>query len=258
MFLNGHRRMLKKMKYISDQEGIINRYMREKDNWNDHLNHTRRFIEEAFTDREIRTIAVLGSGWLLDCPIEKLSQRFTKILLADICHPPQIRKRMEQFPNVSLQELDLSGGAVEFAWNINGHKEDYLTTYYLDFFSPETPELLFEPDAFVSLNLLNQLDILVVDHIKRRCNCFQKVEYDRFRKTIQDAHIEWITHKPGCLVTDVEETTISPGGEASHTPLVHARLPEGRRNDQWKWEFDLSGTYTPNHKTTMNVKAIEW
>ena len=258
MIFNGHRQMLKKMKYLSDQEGIISRYMREKEHWNNHLEHTRNFVTGAFAGKEIETVAVLGSGWLLDCPIENLSKRFKKVLLVDVHHPPQVRKRVESMPNVMLQETDLSGGAIQFAWNIRGQKEDYLSTFYLDFFSPEEPELEFDPDAFVSLNILNQLDILVVDHIRRRCNCFQNSEYDRFRKTIQEAHLEYITRKPGCLISDVEETQQEKDGEPVKKNLLFADLPQGHRHDQWIWKFDLSGNYKPGHQTIMQVRAVEW
>ncbi len=38
-------RIIRRMGFIRDQEGIMNRYLRERSNWDRHLQHTRSFIE---------------------------------------------------------------------------------------------------------------------------------------------------------------------------------------------------------------------
>ncbi len=56
------------MKYISDQKGILNRYLAEGNNWEAHLEKTRGFITGCLEKNKPETVAVLGSGWLLDIP----------------------------------------------------------------------------------------------------------------------------------------------------------------------------------------------
>lgn len=250
--------MVRKMKFISDQAGIMNRYLREQENWDHHLQKTREFILGSFKGREIRTLAVLGSGWLLDLPLKDLSKKFRKILLVDVYHPPQIVKKVEKYPNVLLHETDLSGGGIRFCWDLRKKKEEQLEEYVLDHFTPEKPDLPVKPDAYVSLNLLNQLDILLVEFLERKKVPIVDAEIKRFRKTIQQFHLDWITRKPGCLVTDALELNEGPGNKQEERPLIHVDFPESRRSDAWTWDFDLAGTYHPGWKTRMNVRAVEW
>ena len=64
--MKNQRQILRRMGYIRDQEGIMNRYIREKMHWDQHLEKTREFINASFSDKSIETVAVLGSGWLVD------------------------------------------------------------------------------------------------------------------------------------------------------------------------------------------------
>jgi len=255
---NGYKRMIRKMGFISDQEGIIHRYQRERDNWDTHLKHTRDFIKESLEDKQIQSVAVLGSGWLLDIPIKSLSKRFKKVLLVDVYHPPQAKKKAEKYANVEFQQTDLSGGAAEFAWKIRKSNSEFFSKHVLDDFSPEKPKLKFQPDAILSVNILNQLDILIVDFIKKRHNAFLPEEYDRFRKTIQAFHLNWISGTPGCLISDMIELREDAAGKTKSVNLIHATLPEFKRAEEWTWDFDLSGTYHPNLTTRFAVRALEW
>jgi hypothetical protein len=69
------------MGFIKDQEGIMNRYLRESSQWKKHLEKTRNFISGSFSHTEAETVAVLGSGWLLDVPLDHLVQRFRHVYL---------------------------------------------------------------------------------------------------------------------------------------------------------------------------------
>lgn len=246
------------MKFISDQAGIMNRYLREQDNWDAHLENTREFILGSFRDRQIRTLAVLGSGWLLDLPLKELSKKFKKILLVDVFHPPQVIKKVEKYPNVVLHETDLSGGGIRFCWELRKEKDEQREKYILDTFTPSVPDLPMKPDAYVSLNLLNQLDILLVEFLERKKVPVVDAEIRRFRKTIQQFHLDWITRKPGCLVTDAVELNQGPGNKKEERPLIHVDFPKARRSEQWTWDFDLAGTYHPGWETRMKVRAVEW
>jgi len=245
------------MQFISDQEGIMNRYLREKDNWDSHLDNTKDFINASFKGREISTVAVLGSGWLLDLPLKKLSERFKKVLLVDVHHPPQVHKKVEKYDNVILFETDLTGGGIEFCWELRIKKGDHFKTHVLDDFEPKRPDLPIKVDAYISLNLLNQLDILLVDFLKRKNGRFLEDEYDRFRKNLQDFHLEWITKKPACLISDVLEINVCDEG-IEEKQLIYTEFPEAKRNGEWTWDFDLSGQYQEDCKTSMFVRAFEW
>jgi hypothetical protein len=254
----GDKKMVRKMKFISDQEGIMNRYLREKENWASHLQNTKQFINHALENKKIDSVAVLGSGWLLDLPLKNLCSRFKKVLLLDVYHPPQIRKKAESFKNLTLFEMDITGGGIKFCWDLRKRKEEHFNKYILDDFSPKTPELPYKTDAFISLNILNQLDILLVDFLKKKNERIVDAEILRFRKKIQQFHLDWITKKPGCLIADIEEINTNAELKSTSKKLVHVKLPAASRFEEWTWDFDLSKTYHEGLETRMKVKAIEW
>lgn len=246
------------MGYVTDQDGIMTRYLREQQNWDEHLNKTKSFILSAFSNKPGGKLAVLGSGWLLDLPLEALTQKFDKIILVDVRHPAQVVKKAEKYKNVKLFETDLTGGGIDFCWERRKARDEHLSKYFLDEFEPEQPALPLEPDAFISLNILNQLDILLVDYLKKRNGRITESEITRFRKKIQQFHIDWITAKPGCLITDVLELNEDETGKTEQHELVFANLPGHDHTEEWTWNFDLSGKYHNGFKTSMKVKAFAW
>ena len=97
------------MGFLKDQEGIITRYINEEGNWEAHLRHTKGFITDVVKKYKPESVSILGSGWLLDVPIEFLAANCKSICLYDIRHPAQIRHRLRRFKNVVFVECDLTG-----------------------------------------------------------------------------------------------------------------------------------------------------
>jgi hypothetical protein len=245
------------MGYIRDQEGIINRYLRESANWESHLQKTREFIQNSCQDPKIESVAVLGSGWLLDVPLEALIKRFKRVYLVDIHHPVQIRKKTSSLRNVQLVEADLSGGVIEQLWKLSRHKSPPDPGQLLELLSFSHPLSHIHPDAVISVNLLNQLDIILCDFLAKH-GYFQQESPLLFRAAIQNFHLKWITESPGCLISDVMELNEDKKGIISSKSLLHTQLPRGIRRDQWRWDFDSRGTYHSETLTHMEVRAIEW
>ena len=249
---------IRRMGFIRDQEGIMNRYLRELSNWKEHLERTRNFIRNSFDHTEAETVAVLGSGWLLDVPLDHLLERFRHIYLVDIHHPIQIRKRTSAISQVELVEADLTGGAIELIWKFyhdslssSGNEPVPLNL------SLDPPLTHLSPDAFISVNLLNQLDIILCDYILKQ-KPFQQEALIPFRAAIQAFHVDWISKKPACLVSDILEEVVDKKGVLSSKALLHTRLPDGIRKERWWWDFDTQGTYHPGSRTRMEVQAVEW
>jgi hypothetical protein len=250
-------KILRQMGFLRDQEGIMNRYLSEKGNWNEHLDNTKDFIAQSFTKQEIESVAILGSGWLLDVPIEKLITRFKHIYLVDIRHPRQIRRKFAALDHVELVEADLTGGAIEQVWEISRKSDGRRAKDLPDMLHLKPPLTGISPDAFVSVNLLNQLDIILTDFLRDR-GWFRDESPDAFRSLLQSFHLEWILQRPGCLVSDISELCTGKDGIESSTPLLYTSLPEGFRFRRWNWEFDTRGTYRHGFQTRMEVSAVEW
>lgn len=87
---------------------------------------------------------------------------------------------------------------------------------------------------------------------------FQQESPDHFRSVVQTFHLEWITHTPGCLVTDTVEINKDNRGNETFKSLLYTDLPKGLRTDRWSWDFDTHGAYQPGTRTRMDVQAVEW
>ena len=105
--------------------------------------------------------------------------------------------------------------------------------------------------------MLNQLDIILCDYILKQ-KPFQQETLIPFRAAIQAFHLDWISKKPACLVSDIMEEVVDKNGVHSSKALLYTHLPEAMRQDRWWWDFDSQGTYHPGSRTRMEVQAVEW
>jgi len=250
------RRILRKMGYINDQKGIMNRYLRESEGWDEHIEHTRAFITAHLMKHNPPSLSVLGSGWLLDFPLEEAVRICERIELVDIHHPPQILKKLEKFPTVEPVYSDISGGMIRNVYDFvrtAGRRKNPPGLDAIEFTKPErNPE-----GVVISLNVLNQLDILIVDYLLR----FLKVsdlEIDSFRRKLQQSHLD-LMQAGDCLVTDIEERIKNRhNGKQDMKKLVYSKLPRGKYQRNWTWNFDSAGNYRENSEVEMTVTAVSF
>lgn len=238
--------------YVSDQNGIRNRFLRESGNWQSHLQNTRNFIIAAAEKvPEKRSVAVLGSGWLYDVPLDELAQMFESVVLVDIVHPEPVKIRAARMPNVRLVTADLTGGAVQRAMSAQSFDE----------FSKWLPGAAsaFDFGGFdlvVSVNLLNQLDIILCDYLRKRFNT-DEAELKNVRNTVQQNHINWLPKGHTCLITDYRQIDIPLDGSSKiETQLVYADLPQTPPDAEWDWVFDTNQRYSDKNNTIFKVMAV--
>ena len=238
--------------YVSDQNGIRNRFLRESGNWQSHLQSTRGFIiKEAQQAEKHQSVAVLGSGWLYDVPLDELSQMFDKVTLVDIVHPEPVKIRAARMSNVQLVTADLTGGAVQQAMRSSSFHS------FLEWLPSAALALdLSEFDLVVSVNLLNQLDILLCDYLRKRF-MVSDTELLNVRKMVQQQHIDWLPHGRTCLITDYCQVDIPlDGAPETETKLVHVDLPHTPPDAEWEWVFDTNQRYSEKNNTIFKVMAV--
>ena len=255
MLINKEYRILKKMHYLSDQQGIMDRYLKESNGWALHLENTKQAIIQSAETKQKGYCAVLGSGWLLDVPIEYLSQNFKKVFLFDIIHPTQIKHKMQKLHNVELIELDITGGGInEFYRSVQIFKSSKqrkeLSQFQFTGFHYTVPF-----DFVISVNILNQLDILLIDYIKEY-NLYTEDELMELRKALQKKHIGTLPSGKTCLITDFEELIFDNNNNLEKSsPLVHVTLPKDKIIAEWQWQFDHHH-YVPGKNVVFNVIAV--
>ena len=252
IFGNSDNRMFRKMGYYDDQSGIIRRYRREQEHWSAHLNHTRQFAIEAMQGKNRKSAAVLGSGWLLDVPLEEMSRYFEKLYLYDIRHPEAVRKQTHLPGNVELRVTDISC----FARSVYQYVKQYRNSKTRPPISDIQPQTALDTNSFdfvFSCNILNQLDILLVDYLAQ----FFELSHDEtvdFRSNVQQYHIQMLPRNRSCLVTDYEEITCKPDGqEISRRTSVHHPIIQDPDAQRWRWEFDTKMTYYRDRMTFFEV-----
>lgn len=245
------------MNYISDQSGIMNRYLREQENWKAHLENTKNYIAGFISRKGFKTISFLGSGWLLDVPLDFLMEHAEKVFLYDIFHPVQVRHKLRNDSKFKFVETDITGGLILETY-------DFYRKFKKDRKIPEMNKMNFyefspqiQTDCYVSLNILNQLDILIVDFLKKK-GIGDETDYAVLRSEIQKVHIASLPKGKSCLIADYEEVITD---KDQNTPLkknlVFTPLPDGQNIQEWRWDFDLSGTYNIGRTTAFNVIAME-
>jgi hypothetical protein len=249
-------RILQHMGFFSDQDGIVRRFINEGSNWNEHLKNTKSFIELCVKDACPKNIAVLGSGWMLDVPLDFLAEHCDNVFLFDIRHPRQVVHRFRNLKNISFINQDITGGAIEFVYKTMDKrrpKPEELNHFIPDGFSSKV-----SIDYVVSVNILNQLDILLLEYL-RKFSLPDSFSAEKFRSNIQLAHINSLLKNKLCLITDYEELLYDNADQLLKTnSLLYTHIPEGKMREEWIWKFDSQMTYYPNQKTYFKVQAIQF
>ncbi len=257
LILRPTRRILKKMGYFRDQEGIMNRYLRESAEWEAHLEKTRDVILNKIGEKLPERIIVLGSGWLLDFPLEEAWEICRDIELVDIIHPPQILNRIRKFPGIRTLGMDLSGGMIAQTYyglknRLSLEEINRLTALPLEF-NPDQKNTLF-----ISLNVMSQLDSLPSEYIVKKTS----VSYHdllEFRSGIQERHLEFLKSVKGLLITDYAEIYRNlSNGSVNEKQILITGLERILPEEEWKWEFDSQGIYRENCSTSMRVLVVSF
>jgi len=255
------RRILRKFGFKLDQNGIINRYLRESENWDKHLKKSKDFILKTASAKSKNTAVILGSGWLLDVPVEELSDMFQHLILVDIVHPRQIEHKIKKFNNIELIEADVTGLIEPVYQHIKKCKKQKGQCGKLTDIQPLYRNFgvntLEQANFIVSLNLLNQLDILICDYIKKH-KFYSDDEILEFRKYIQSTHVQSLPKNKSSLISDYLELNLDDKDQViKEKRLVHINLPDDSKAERWTWEFDTKKTYHSDCQTIFKVAAFE-
>lgn len=242
----------RKMGYLTEAVAIRARHRRCRAAWQSHLENSRAAILEAATACQGRKCAlVLGSGALLDVPVEQLARMFERVVLADLVHPLCARWRVRRLDNVRLASLDVTGTLAALA---NGPDIPVSTPQDLrDLIRREAPDLL------ISANILSQLPLLPLRRLEAS-GLHAQPELDAFAASLLEEHARLLQEHSGtaCLISDIRWHGIS----GIVDPLRGVVLPPPVRT--WIWNvaprpeisrecdvFHEVGFFLPGHNQTM-------
>ena len=247
--------ILHKFGYHSNQEGIALRYVREDDNWVSHLANTKRFIISSVRKIRPHVVTILGSGWLLDVPVQELLMHTSRVRLVDIVHPPDILKKYEGISAVEIVVDDISGGLIALTWDMAESKikptfEQIISSLELLEYKP-----IDEQGMVISVNILSQLPSLPFEFLVKK-KLITDDQYPVFAAKVQEKHLAFLKKNKGVLITDYEEVHTDRKGLNTKELPVYCKLPAGQKREEWTWQFDTNGSYKQGNNTAMRVVAI--
>ena len=234
----------------SGQMGIYNRYLREHEGWEKHLKKSREAILAAIDAAKPKSICILGSGLLLDVPIDAILSKGINLTLVDVDHPKQIVKKYSSNPSIKFETHDLTGGLIEYLLTAKLKTINFFTLINQIL---KASIYTSNADLVVSLNLMSQLSDIPIEFIKHK-KTLTNWQYDEIAKAIQQKHIESLPKGKSLLITDIMEEFYDDRGKLIATrPTVFADLSMLSDVQEWLWEFDTHKTYNEDAITKLAV-----
>jgi hypothetical protein len=247
--------VLHRMGYYDDQDGIMRRYRAEKSSWDFHLQKSCELIIRATGIFNPSVITVLGSGWLLDLPVEKLTLNKRSINMVDILLPGETEARIQAFRHARFIREDVTGGLISAVYdNVRRSifRSEVNVEKILDFKPYEPPD---NTDLVISLNILSQLDSIPIGYLKRKTKISDE-EINVIRQRVQQQHIDMLSNRNSLLITDFYEHPVNSTKVSERRPTIVADLPEGISREEWDWTFDTLKDYNPDTDTIFRVAGI--
>ena len=226
------------MGYVRELSGIGRRGAQCVEAWRPHLDASKRVIlgaAKACTSRN--SVLVVGSGLLLDVPLDALSATFGRVVLADIIQPRAVRRAAASHGNVELLQLDVTGVAKPVFDYVRRRSRGPLPRCEVDCLLDRAFDLV------VSVNLLSQLPVIPGAYLRAKLPMLPPLTVADFSSAVIDAHLDWLA-RFDCrvvLITDSERTEQGGDGAVQRKDLLKGvRLPPPE--ETWTWDIAPRGT----------------
>lgn len=243
---------VRRMGYLYQAIALRGRYVRRHRSWQPHLDNTQKFIIQCAERCHNREKAVvLGSGLLLDIPLEKLSKMFGEMVLADVIHLPEVCKRVKRFANVRLTQCDVTGIAEKLFQNVqSGFKE-------LPVSVPSLPEIDESTGLVISLNILSQLAAIPFDYVQKKMPLQDESVIDAWCDQMREAHYSALKALPCnvCLVADFEFVRKDSAGKVVEKGSTVGGLALPAPDTAWTWEIAPLGEDSRDRAKGLHVGA---
>jgi hypothetical protein len=221
------------MDYLYEVIAMKSRYQRNRTAWQPHLEQTRQAILSAAEGSRNRTkVVILGSGLLLDVPLEELSSMFHEVVLQDIVFLPEVYKRVKQYDNVRLVQHDVTNMAQKLYENIRSGHPEFPNA------APVVPDTDENTGLVISLNILSQLWVIPRAYALKKRNLDEE-DVDDWCKQIVGSHYAFLQSMtcPVCLIADHEFVKRDREGRivSQGSTIAGLALPEPEAF--WTWNI---------------------
>ena len=214
------------------------RHRRLRAVWEPHLAACHRFIAGAAARVPAGGRAVvLGSGLLIELPVEALAARFSEVVLVDAVHCLPERWRLRRWPNLRRLEADITGVLEALS-------------------GPELPEPQLPLagqrfDFAVSANLLSQLPLFPLWHLDGK---HPAADLDAFARALIGRHLDGLRALApvSCLISDFEHLFLDGERLIERDDLLHG-VPLPLPDAEWLWEIAPRPEASPDYDVRHRV-----
>jgi hypothetical protein len=223
------------MGYVKSSIALSARARRNKAAWQSHISACHDLWVEILTEHRPRSVTVLGSGPLLELPLQKLlilSQEWgTTFRLVDIVHPRAVRSRWGKAARVRFLETDLLARTE-----------------------------IWGTDLVVSANLISQLSLDPLNYRSRTTGLDPEgPEALAFSQKVATEHLESLRNEPGTVYvyTDIRRVYKDPAGQTLeiHPSRIPVEKDFGTEVKSWTWDICPLGEVAKDFSISMEVGA---
>lgn len=241
----------RQMGYLYETIATRERYRRNSNAWNPHLENSRDFILSVTEKTAKRNKAVItGSGLLLDVPLRELSCLFNEVILLDIIHLPETIKGIKKYHNVKIEWHDVTG----IAKKIHDFSEK---TMALPEPSPSLPAGYDDADLVVSLNILSQLPVIPCIFALKKMHRIKDFEPETWGRQIIESHISFLNSLKAsvCLISDYNFALSDKKGVIAEqgSTIYNVQVPEPEK--KWTWKISPYGEGEKGFSKNLDVGA---
>jgi len=223
----------RKLGYLKEAIALRHRARRCAGLWAPHLRQSAASLLESLPESGGRGM-VLGSGLLLDVPLEDLSRHFRELFLVDMVHLPEVRRRAARLPSVHLLTADVTGVVAPLA-----RLRPHVPIASLDAAFHAKPDTLPQVDWVASVNLLSQLPLLPLAWAERLLPALTEAQLLPWQDQLLTQHLLHLrTLAPsGCLLADRVQRS-QEGGRAEEVMDYRPWLSSwGAPLRSWAWQL---------------------
>lgn len=214
--------------------GISGRYSRQKEAWENHLQHTKECISAHLHEAEAgEPLLVLGAGLCLDLPLDALNGHPAGSLLVDAVETARARRMVKRYDNLAFELSDITGC-------LSSSKAP----------AQVAPIPLAGYGMAISCNILSQLALPFASSPP------ENDEEKAIITKLQDAHIRALMamNCPALLITDYERVEMHGDHDHIVTTVDRSHLP-GAPLEAWQWYIAPKGEVNRHLDIRLNVGA---
>lgn len=214
--------------------------------WKSHNENCREFVRGHLAKIQPKSVMVIGSGLLLEVPMEDLLVMAEKIYLVDLVHAPEIRRLAAKNPKVELIERDISGLLGLLKKGTGPFQLKNIPWKRLP------PWDLPAVDVVVSANLLSQIPLMISEVLPMTSDA-----YEKFARSVRDQHLERLFKQASkvLLFADFETRYIGHEGQRIKTESYDVNLQSLKFDREWIWEISPYGETSKDYRIEMLVRG---